>query len=418
MKNLKHIWFIALNDLKIFAADRLALFFSILFPFFFVTMFYFLLGGVGSGDDRLELHLVTREAQGLSPQIIQSLITQDETQLKPGEPKVVWDKDYNTALQSVNDKKLAGFLAFPSDFTEGIYLGYGTKINIIVDAEATGTRAALESIAQGIASQINAQQAATNATMGLIIEQQLASGNTPNIGQAIQNVLPQILAQQFGTGAANASLISYDIQNIGAVEGENPSNYVIPGYLVMFVFFTAAIGAEIIIRERKNQTLERILASSVRKEAILGGIFTGTMLKGIIQIIIFWAMGIFVFKMDVGESPGGVILLSLLVVIMSTAFSVMLATLVKTQRAASSVGVLTSLILAPLGGCWWPLFITPTWMQFLAKFTPHGWATLGFNKLMVSGAEFYAVVPNMLVLIGFTFAFGFIAIMRFRTSAT
>jgi ABC-2 type transport system permease protein len=171
-----------------------------------------------------------------------------------------------------------------------------------------------------------------------------------------------------------------------------------------------------IVRERKNQTLERILASSVRKEAILGGIFTGTMIKGFIQIIIFWLMGIFVFRMDVGESPAGVILLSLLVVIMSTSFSVMLATLVKTQRAASSVGVLTSLILAPLGGCWWPLFITPDWMQFLAKFTPHGWATLGFNKLMVSGADFNAVVPNMLVLIGFTFAFCIIAILQFRTS--
>jgi len=105
-------------------------------------------------------------------------------------------------------------------------------------------------------------------------------------------------------------------------------------------------------------------------------------------------------------------------VIMSSAFGIMLATLVKTQRSAGSIAVLTSLVLAPLGGCWWPLFILPKWMQALAKITPHGWATTGFNKLMLFGADFSAVVPEMLVLIGFAIIFGIIAIWRFRTSAT
>ncbi|MGA2468876.1 MAG: ABC transporter permease, partial [Thermodesulfobacteriota bacterium] len=61
---------------------------------------------------------------------------------------------------------------------------------------------------------------------------------------------------------------------------------------------------------------------------------------------------------------------------------------------------------------------TPKWMQFLAKFTPHGWATAGFNKLMVFGADFGSAVPNMLALFGFTLVFGIIAVWRFRTGAT
>ena len=133
--------------------------------------------------------------------------------------------------------------------------------------------------------------------------------------------------------------------------------------------------------------------------------------------MIFWTVGILVFKIDLGLSPAAVILLSILMVIMSSAFAIMLATLVKTQRSASSIAVLTSLVLAPLGGCWWPLFITPKWMQFIAKITPHGWATTGFNKLMVFGADFGAVVPEMLALAGFALVFGIIAIWRFRTSA-
>lgn len=416
MKHLRHVWFIALKDLRLFAADRMALLFGLLFPFLFATMFYFLLQGIGGEDKRVELHLVTREGSGgMSQQIIRAMETKDETQLKPGEPKIVWDKDYDQACRAVEQKKLAGFLAFPTDFTEGIMMGYGTKLEIVVNSQSTHMEAALKGLARGIAARVGSQRVATSATIGLLVERGIASGNLNNISQTIQQTLSQMIGGQRGP---TQSFITFDIQKKGEVEAKNPSNYVIPGYLVMFVFFTAALGAELIVRERQNQTLERLLASSVRREAILGGIFAGTAAKGLIQIVIFWVVGLLVFKMELGPATGGVILLSFLMVIMSSAFSIMLATLVRTQRSAGAVGVLTSLILAPLGGCWWPLFITPKGMQFLAKFTPHGWATAGFNKLMVFGAEFGSADPNMLALFGFTIVFGIIAIWRFRTGAT
>ena len=133
--------------------------------------------------------------------------------------------------------------------------------------------------------------------------------------------------------------------------------------------------------------------------------------------MIFWVVGILAFNTDLGLSPAAVIILSILMVIMSSAFGIMLATLVKTQRSAGSIAVLTSLALAPLGGCWWPLFILPKGMQALAKITPHGWANTGFNKLMLFGGDFSSVLPEMLALIGFAVLFGIIAIWRFRTSA-
>jgi ABC-2 type transport system permease protein len=186
----------------------------------------------------------------------------------------------------------------------------------------------------------------------------------------------------------------------------------------MFVFFASALMAESIVRERKNNTLERMLASSVRRETILGGIFASAALRGLIQIVIFWGVGILAFHVDMGLSPAAVIILSILMVIMSSAFSLMLATLARTQRSASSLAVITSLVLAPLGGCWWPLFLYPQWLQNIAKVTPHAWATDGFNKIMIFGANFSAAVPSMVALLVFTLIFGLIAVWRFRTSAT
>jgi len=418
VKTLRQIWFIAVKDLKLFIADKMALFFALLFPFLFATMFYFLLGGAGSGDKRLELHIVTRETDGISNSIINSMVTRDPSILQPGEPLIIKEESYEIARQKVEAKKISGFMSFPEDFTEAINLGYGTRIEIVTDPQATNTRAALAGLARSIASQINARIVSNNATIGLIIEKEVASGNYSNLPSILGQAMSQISSPENQYQQQVAPLIDIETINVGEVEAENPANYVIPGYLVMFVFFTAALSAELIVRERQNHTMERLLACSVRREAILGGIYTGTTMKGVIQIILFWAVGIFVFKMDPGESIAGVTILSILTVLMSTSFSLMLATLVRSQRAASAIGVVTSLILAPLGGCWWPLFITPRWMQFLAQFTPHGWATTGFNKLMVSGADFNAAIPNMLVLLAFTAIFGITAVIRFRTSAT
>ena len=411
MKQLEHILFIALKDLKLFATDRGALFFFILFPLLFITMFS-LMGG-GSEDPRLELHLVTQEAEGgLSHQIIGTMETRGDSQLKPGEPKIVWDKDYDEARQMVEDKELAGFLAFPADFTEGVLMGYGAQLEVVADAEDINTRAALNGLARAIASRVGSQQVAASTTIGLLVEQGLVTGEMADIGQAIQ----QLFSGQ-GVAPTEESFIEFTTNKVGEMEAENPSNWFLPGYLVMFVFFGAALGAETIVRERQNHTLERLLAGSVRRESILGGIFAGTAAKGLIQILLFWTVGILAFNTDLGLSPAAVIILSILMVIMSSAFAIMLATLVKTQRSAGSIAVLTSLVLAPLGGCWWPLFILPKWMQSLAKITPHGWATTGFNKLMLFGADFSAVVPEMLALVGFAIVFGIIAVWRFRTSA-
>jgi len=404
--------------MKIFVSDRGATFFFIIFPIMFIVLFNFVMKGIGGNDQRLELHMVTLEpVSGLSYQILGAMETKDVDQLKPGDPRLVWDKDYDGDLQAVQDKKLAGFMAFPADFSQAIMTGNATTLRVIADASDVNTRAALNGLAGTLSSQMDAQMVAIKASLTLLIQSGALSANdTAGIDRAVQQMIAGYL--NGGAGLAQDSFITFKTQKVGEVVAENPANFVIPGYLVMFVFFAAAIMAESIVRERKNHTLERLLASSVKRESILGGIYTGAVVRGLIQIIIFWAVGILIFHADLGFSPAAVILLSILMVIMSAAFTLMLATLAKTQRSASSLAVITSLVLAPLGGCWWPLFLYPQWLQNIAHVTPHAWATTGFNKIMIFGAGFGAAVPSMIALIVFTVVFGLIAVWRFRASAS
>ncbi len=412
MKQLRNIWLLTVKDLKLFASDRGALFFAILFPILFIVLFNYMMTGVMGEDTRLEINIATQEpAGGISYQLLAAMETKDDATLKPGEPKIIWLKDYEQAKQDVENKKLSGFIAFPKDFSEAVMIGYGTSLEVIFNPNNTQATAALEGVAQSIASELGAAQVVNDAVISLLVEKDLLSpGTAGDLGQSIR----ALLTRQATTSDV---MITFSTQTAGEVKAENPANFVVPGYLVMFVFFTAAFSASQLVKERQNHTLERILSSSANRNAVLGGVFCGTAAKSLIQITIFWAVGILVFKMDMGVSPLAVILISILMIMVSSAFGVMLATMVKTERSASSIGVITSLILAPLGGCWWPLFITPKWMQFIAKITPHAWATNGFNKLLVFGSDFDSVVPEMLVLLGFAIVFGLIAILRFKTDA-
>jgi len=256
MKQLRYVWFIALKDLKLFFRDRLALFFFVLFPFMFIILFNFLLGDALSEDDVLVFHVATREAEGsLSHHIIGAMVTRDWEQLEPGQPGVVWLEDYNEARQKVEIKELPGFLAFPANFTQQIFLGSQAELEVVADAEQPYTRAALYGLAHAISSQIGSQRVAISAITELTGEE----------GQAV-------LESFFGeTDVAELqSLIQFETEKVGEVKRQEPSDFVIPGYLVMFVFFAAAVSAEAIVRERQNHTLERLLATSVRREGILG----------------------------------------------------------------------------------------------------------------------------------------------------
>jgi ABC-type multidrug transport system permease subunit len=63
------------------------------------------------------------------------------------------------------------------------------------------------------------------------------------------------------------------------------------------------------------------------------------------------------------------------------------------------IGVLASNVLAALGGCWWPIEVTPDWMQRLALFLPTGWAMDALHKLVNFGAPPTAVLPHLAVMI-------------------
>ena len=373
--------------------DRFAMGFSFLFPFLFVIGFSLALSGQGPTDSQLIFTATSQEESGLSHEILDELTQSDQVEVRVIE--------YDDALDELDRGDIEGFVAFPADFTDGVFSGRPVVLEVVVGSGSVETEAVLSGFARSIAGNVSV----LGNALGSI--QEIAAGDQAVIQNADMSVLMR----------GPAPVIGFEIERIGDVRPFKSSNFTLPGYLTMFVFFAAALSAEGIARERQNHTLERLISNGTRRESIILGKFIGALYRGVMQLAVMWTVGIFAFNIDLGVSPAAVVLLSILMTLASAAFGVLLASFVSDVKTAATAGVLVSLTLAPLGGSWWPLFITPQWMQSLAKLTPHGWANGGFNKLMLFGAEFGDVSQEMIALTAFAAVFLAVALWRFRVSA-
>ena len=377
---------LASKDTRIFFRDRAAMSFSLLLPFIFVIGFTLALRDVGPENEALQFTLATQETAGISVQALEAI----------ADNEIVVARDYGEALAAVDSGILAGFVAFPTDFTQRYLAGLPTPLAVHVGDVPPADEAALRGFAQEIAAQFSEARATLSAVIAL--------GSAQQAAQAVEALLSD----------SSGPAVDLQVEQVGEIAPFNTSNFVLPGYLTMFVFFTAAMGAEALARERQTHTLERLMANGVRRESLIVGKFLAGALIGVVQVAVMWIVGALAFNVDLGSSPVAVVVISLLMVLASAAFGVLLASFANNVRTASAVAVLTSLVLAPIGGSWWPLFITPPFMQSLARLTPHGWANDALNRLMLFGAQFTDVLPSVAALVVFAAVFLCLALWRFR----
>ena len=67
---------------------------------------------------------------------------------------------------------------------------------------------------------------------------------------------------------------------------------------------------------------------------------------------------------------------------LAAALGMLLGNFGRTEGQVIGLGVMASNVFAGLGGCWWPIEITPLWTQRLALAFPTGWTMDALHKLM------------------------------------
>ncbi|MBX5450333.1 ABC transporter permease [Thermogemmatispora sp.] len=187
----------------------------------------------------------------------------------------------------------------------------------------------------------------------------------------------------------------------------------LPGYAILFALFGLQSVAGSILEERESGTLRRLLIAPVRRYALLGGKLLTQFLVTLLQLLILFALGNFIFKLHVGNWLGVIILLVVSSFAM-TGFGILLVSLVRTRRQLSPILTIITLTTSAIGGAWWPLWLEPQWLQIVAHVGIVAWAIEALNGLMISGRTLAEVLPNIIALIIYGILCFIIGLVLFR----
>ena len=189
----------------------------------------------------------------------------------------------------------------------------------------------------------------------------------------------------------------------------------VPGTMVMFtllVLFTS--GSVTLVIERNQGLLRRLAAAPVSRGAVTLGKWMARVALGAVQIGFAMIVARVLFGIHWGPHLGAIMVVMAAYAALIAGLGMLLANETRTEGQAIAIGVLASNVLAALGGCWWPIEITPPWVQKLALLLPTGWAMDALHKLVSFGAGPQAVIPHVLVLLGAALAVGYLVARRFR----
>jgi ABC-2 type transport system permease protein len=119
-------------------------------------------------------------------------------------------------------------------------------------------------------------------------------------------------------------------------------------------------------------------------------------------------------KVNWGHDLGGLAVMLLAGAFAAAAFGTMLGTFVKTAAQANGLSIMLGMVMALMGGCWYPLELFPKAIQTAVLILPTTWAMNGLLDLTLRGRGLVAILPEAGVLLGFTAVFFVIGIWRFK----
>jgi ABC-2 type transport system permease protein len=380
MKKLLHI---ALNELLLLRKDKMATIWMIVLPLGMTLIGGLVFGAFGGGSDAVVIDLpVVNQDGGEMAAVALDILSQT------GNLHVETAYDEKAARQLVTDGKRAGVVVIPSSFSAAVMSGRPTALELIV-APGGQTAPLLEGMVRGVTSAFSNVQTTVEVA---IREVQRVTGDTDLdyegiAGRAVATALERL---------HNPS-VSTRITTVGSTEEEfDVADQIVPGYAVMFAMFSVLSAAGGILEEKERGTFKRLLISPIPQWSLLGGKLLAQFLVGVGQIALMFVFGALVFRLNLGNSPLGLLLITL-----------------ATCWATTSLGILGS---SAIGGAWFPLFLMPKAVQQVGRITLVAWAMEGYNRLMILGGSLADVWVDIGVLVlygAICFAIG-LKLFRFK----
>jgi ABC-type Na+ efflux pump permease subunit len=223
-------------------------------------------------------------------------------------------------------------------------------------------------------------------------------------------------AEAFAALAAAPRNLTLKVTSAGRRQ-DHPAGFAqaVPGTMVMFTMLVLLTsGAIMLVVEREQGLLRRLASAPISRGSIVLGKWGARMALAIVQIGFAMALGRVLFRVQWGDTLWMVAVVLGAWAAFNASLALVLGSLARSQPQAAGIGVLGTMILAALGGCWWPIEITPPWMQSLATALPTGWAMDALHRLVHFGDTAASALPHTAALASGALVLGWIGARVFR----
>ncbi|GAB5492805.1 MAG: hypothetical protein Phog2KO_30200 [Phototrophicaceae bacterium] len=384
---------VAFTDLRIFLADKGNLVGLLLIP----TVLTVVLGLVGSGGGsrHIRIAIINEDTSAQAESFIE-----DVADINDNFDVFLLDDSEQGGRQRVVNGNYDALIVIPTGFGQAIENFDAIDVRFYSNEDPTSP-SIIEPSIQAIIGRLN----------GSIVSAQVGANVAENVGVTVDT---DAIYQR-----ANAILsqepVQFDYQLTAVPDDDSSSgfNQSVPGMGTMFVMFTILGGMAVLIREREQWTLQRLVVMPVRRAEIIGGKILAYFTLGMIQYAVVFAIGL-AFGMDFGNNWLGILLIAMAFSLATTALTFAVATRLRSQGQASQLTTLLALALASIGGAWWPLEIVPDFMKFIGHISPVAWAMDGFQDILFYDRGLIEVLPEVGVLLLIAGGLFVIGIMGFK----
>jgi len=381
--SVRSILRLALNDLRLTARDRWSFFWMLVLP---IAMMWLFGQGGGGGTRSVSLTVFDRDGGWVARAFVSEL-REGHVDLKTPPPGAAGPPE-----------KVVRSVTLPQGFTEGILSGRQQVLRLLKDekADADYSRAAEVQIVRAIAR-----------TLALLVEMNetgaLEAPDAESEFQALR-ARPPVVGLEVTTAGRGRAVPTGTAQSV-------------PGILTMIVLMMTVIyGGVFLTLEKRNGMLRRQMGLPLTELELFAGKLGGRLLVAAAQVAILLVAGRFVFGVDFGRSPVGLLVLLACYAFAVAGIATFAGAVLKTPEQASAIGWLASMVMAAMGGCWWPGEIVPRWLWNAAHVFPTAWAMDSLHALISFGRGAEAVLAPSAVLVAFGLVFAALGARALRAA--
>lgn len=405
---MMRLFTIVLKDLKQIYQDKRTLIFLLLMPVAF-TLFMGFAYGSNQGDEnttpRLALAWVNLDVD-VNWQPLEVL----KIKLSATDPLQLEDMNEATALNALHMGKVEGVLVIPKGFSQSVNGGDPLPLTLITAPSSSNGTWLYQIIRQPVIQWMSSLKIAE-------LDMRDFQGNE----SAVEFEKAFQAAWERWEQTDNTARIQTEFATTATGEtadpfGGNPYNQASPGILLMFAMFGLMNSAQVLLNERKNGTLARMLTISVRPPVAIAGHFLAMFTLTLSQQVLLVSFGQILLGVNYLRAPLGVIAVMVALSMATAGLGLLIGAIAREEQQATLYSLIMMFIFSGLGGAWFPLEVAGKTFTAIGQWTPTAWAMTGFQNILIRGQGLSSTILPCGILLGYAVVFCILAVWRLRRS--